>query len=91
MKSAYEKAMERLEKESGPTAKLNDEQRRRIAEIDRKYDALVAEHKLSAQSKIASAGTALELEQIQSALAAELAGLETRREKEKAAVWNEAS
>lgn len=91
MKSSYEKAMERLERESGPTVKLNDEQRRRIAEIDRKYDALVAEHKLSAQSKAATVGTALEYEQVQSALASELAGLETRREKEKAVIWNEAT
>jgi hypothetical protein len=30
-------------------------------------------------------------EQVQSALASELAGLETRREKEKAAIWNEAT
>ena len=63
MKSAYEKAMERLEKESGPTGKLSDEQRNQIAEIDRKFDALVAEHKLSSEHKARAATTAAELEQ----------------------------
>ena len=47
MKSAYEKAMERLEAERGAVRKLSDEQKVRIAEIDRKFDALVAEKTLS--------------------------------------------
>ena len=39
MKSAYELAMERLEKEKGPAKKLNDDQRAEIAEIENKYEA----------------------------------------------------
>ena len=34
MKSAYELAMERLEKESGPSKKLTDEQKASIADIE---------------------------------------------------------
>ena len=41
MKTAYELAMERMEKESGATKKLTNEQRARIATIEKKYDLYV--------------------------------------------------
>lgn len=90
MKSAYEKAMERLERESGPTRKLSDEQKARIAEIDRKCDALAAEKRLSFDSRVVTATTQAEFDGIQLDLANELAGVESRRQQEKKAVWNEA-
>ncbi|MBX7257478.1 MAG: hypothetical protein K1Y02_14030 [Candidatus Hydrogenedentes bacterium] len=88
MKSAYELAMERMERESGPTRKLNDDQKAAIAEIDKKYDAKIAEQRLSSESRMQSATTGLELEQIKADVAKEIASLEERREREKESVWN---
>ena len=48
MKSAYELAMERLEKQS-PTARLSDEQRAAIAEIEASYRAKIAEREVFLQ------------------------------------------
>ena len=45
MKSAYELAMEKLD-DSGPKVELSDEQRARLAEIDSKYTAMIAEKEL---------------------------------------------
>ena len=45
MKSAYELAMERLEKQS-PAAKVTDEQRHALAEIDATYKAKIAEREV---------------------------------------------
>ena len=45
MKSAFELAMSRLEKES-PTQKLTDEQKRKLAEVDNEIKAKIAEKKL---------------------------------------------
>ena len=48
MKSAYELAMERLEKQT-PSAKVTDEQRAAIAEIDSTYRARIAEREVFLQ------------------------------------------
>ncbi len=45
MKSAYELAMERLEK-NAPTVPLTDDQKRMIAEIDSIYTARIPEKEL---------------------------------------------
>ena len=87
MKSAYEIAMERLEKESGPSRKLTDEQKAQIAEIDRTYEAKIAEQKLSYDARIASAQSAEDLEKLKAELAEAVASLESRSDKEKEAVW----
>lgn len=52
MKSAYELAMERLEKQS-PTAKLTEAQKTEIADIDATYKAKIAEQELFLKSKLA--------------------------------------
>ncbi len=88
MKSAYEIAMERLEKEAGPTRKLTDEQRKQIAEINNKYEAKIAEQKLKIESEIATAASVQERNQLQAKLTQVVAELEQAREKEKDAVWN---
>lgn len=54
MKSAYELAMERLEK-SAPTIVLNDEQKQQIAEIDSTYKARIAEKELFLKDEIRKA------------------------------------
>jgi len=54
MKSAYELAMERLEK-SAPTVKLTDAQRAEIAELESVYKAKIAERELIRADEIAKA------------------------------------
>jgi hypothetical protein len=56
MKSAYELAMERLNKKS-PTVKLTDAQKKKFAELDAKYQAKIAEREIGLRSEIAKAGT----------------------------------
>jgi len=90
MKSAYELAMERLEKAQGPTKRLTDAQRERIAEIDRKCDAKVAEQKMGYEPRIAQAQSFDERNALQDELAAKIRDQENEREKEKNAVWSEA-
>lgn len=68
MKSAYELAMERLEKQA-PTAKLTEQQKAEIAEIDSTYKAKIAEREVFLKDQIAKAevtgkfNEVLELEQ----------------------------
>ena len=54
MKSAYELAMERLNKAS-PTVKLTDEQKKEIAELESKSAAKIAERELFIKGEIAKA------------------------------------
>jgi hypothetical protein len=54
MKSAYELAMERLNKVS-PTVKLTDAQKKQIAELESKYSAKIAERELGAKEEIEKA------------------------------------
>jgi len=54
MKSAYELAMERLEKQT-PTAKLTEAQKAEIAEIDSQTKAKQAEREVFLQDQIAKA------------------------------------
>lgn len=89
MKSAYELAMERLEREGGPGKKLSSEQRARIAEIDKIYDAKIAEARLQGDAEISAATTFEALEQARTAVAERVRSLEEQREKEKEAIWNE--
>ncbi len=74
MKSAYELAMERLEK-TAPTVTLTDEQKAQIAEIDSTYRARIAEKELFLQSKINEAGlkgTFAEFEELEKQLTSEI-------------------
>jgi len=51
MKSAYELAMERLNKTS-PTVKLTAAQKKELAELDSKYAAKIAEREIALKSEI---------------------------------------
>ena len=51
MKSAYELAMERLEK-SAPTQKLTEDQKTRIAEVNSLYGSKIAEKETFLQGEI---------------------------------------
>ena len=54
MKSAYEKAMERLNKEA-PRRSLSDAEKSEIAGIDNQADARIAETRLAFDAKLAGA------------------------------------
>jgi len=65
MKSAYELAMERLEKKA-PSIALPDEQKQQIAEIDSTFRARIAEKELFLKDQLAKAQTAGNLEEADS-------------------------
>ncbi len=90
MKSAYELAMERLEKQS-PTAKVTEEQKREIAEIESTYKARIAEKELFLAGEISKARMAAqpdEVAKLQRQLASEVRRLhedcEAKKEKVRA-------
>jgi hypothetical protein len=65
MKSAYELAMERLEKAS-PSTPLTEDQKKEIAEIDSVYRAKIAEREVFLKDQIRKAQTTGKLEEAQS-------------------------
>ena len=65
MKTAYELAMERLNT-SAPMTKLNDAQKKEIAELDSKYAAKVAEREIVIKGEIDSAAAAGDWEKVES-------------------------
>ena len=86
MKSAYELAMERLEK-SAPSAKVTDEQRAALAEIDSTYKARIAEREVFLQSelqKALAAGNAQDAEDLRLQLSREIRRLQEECESKKA-------
>ena len=54
MKSAYELAMERLNKAS-PSVKLNDEQKKQLAELDSLYASKIAEREIFIKGELLKA------------------------------------
>ncbi|MEY2599828.1 MAG: hypothetical protein RLZZ142_2087, partial [Verrucomicrobiota bacterium] len=73
MKSAYELAMERLEKQS-PTSKLSENQKAQIAEIDSIAKAKLAEKELFLREQISKAiasGDPTSADQLETQLARE--------------------
>jgi hypothetical protein len=81
MKSAYELAMERLEK-NAPSMALTDDQKAQIAEVDSTFKARIAERELFLKGEIRKAQEAGKVEEADS-LQKQLA-LETRRLQEDA-------
>jgi hypothetical protein len=65
MKSAYELAMERLEKKA-PSVALTPEQKAQIAEIDSTFKARIAERELFLKEQIAKANQDGNLEEVES-------------------------
>jgi hypothetical protein len=65
MKSAYELAMERLEKKA-PSVALTDEQKAQFAEIESTFKARLAERELFLKGEIAKATAAGKLEEVES-------------------------
>ena len=85
MKSAYELAMERLEKAS-PSLSLTEDQKKEIAEVDSVYRAKIAEKELFLKNQIRNAQTAGKLEEMESLekqLASEIRRLQNECEAKK--------
>ena len=87
MKSAYELAMERLEKTS-PSVALTENQKKEIAEVDSVYRAKIAEKELFLNDQIRKAHAARkfdEVESLEKQLSSEIRRLqeecETKKEK----------
>lgn len=87
MKSAYELAMERLEKESPSGPALTDEQKAQLAEIDNKIDAKIAERKILSQDEMKQVmGNPAEMQAVKARMQQDLHRLEAEREQQKDAV-----
>ena len=87
MKSAYELAMERLQKAS-PSLSLTDDQKKDLAEVESKYRAKIAERELFLKEqirKMQAEGKLEDLESLQKQLTSEIRRLqdecEARKEK----------
>jgi hypothetical protein len=65
MKSAYELAMERLQKVS-PTVTLTEEQKTQLAEIDSSFNARIAERKIFLSDQIKKAVAAGKSDEVES-------------------------
>ena len=86
MKTAYELAMERLNK-TAPTVKLSAEQKKQIAELESKYAAKIAERDLFLKGEIVKAvdkGDFELVEQLEKQLVNERKGLQADLEEKKA-------
>ena len=84
MKSSYELAMERMG--GGDNQPLTDEQKEKIAEIDSKYKAKIAERKIFLEKNLSDAqaqGNEEEIELVRRQLNDEVANLEAKSESEK--------
>ena len=85
MKSAYELAMERLQK-GAPTITLAPEQKAELAEIDSSFNAKIAERKIFLTDQItkaAAAGKFDDVESIEKQLAADVRRLQEDCEQKK--------
>lgn len=89
MKSAYELAMERLEKEQGASRTLTREQKAAIAEVESRMKAKLAETEILFGQKITSAvaaGNGEEVRRLQEEKARDVARARERAEEEKEAI-----
>ena len=87
MKSAYELAMERLEK-TQPSVALSEDQKKQLADVDSTYKAKIAERELVLRDEIRKAqttGNLKDVEELEKQLTSEIARLredcEAKKEK----------
>ena len=91
MKSAYELAMERLEK-TAPTPKLSESQKAQITEVNSLYGSRIAEKEIFLQGellKARQAGSQVDMTQIQDQLNREVRRLHAEWEEKKAKIYAE--
>ena len=92
MKSAYELAMERLNK-SAPTVKLSDEQKKQLAELDSKYAAKLAEREIFLKKELEQAadkGDAEAYAQVEKRMVSERKSIKAELEEKKQALRDKA-
>ena len=85
MKSAYELAMERLQR-NAPSASFTDEQKAKLAEIDSQFEAKIAAKKIFLSQEIekaTAAGQVDEVEELQRQLTTEIRRLQDDCESKK--------
>jgi hypothetical protein len=85
MKSAYELAMERLQK-GAPTVSLTDDQKKQLAEIDSSFKAKIAEREVFLQGEIVKAqmkGDIEAIDALQKQLSSEVRRLQSDCESKK--------
>lgn len=85
MKSAYELAMERLNK-TAPATKVSEKQKRELAELNSKYAAKIAERELFVKGELAKAmekGDYEEYEKIEKQLVSDRKSLQAELEEKK--------
>jgi hypothetical protein len=88
MKSSYELAMERLNKQ-GPSVKLTDAQKKELAELDTRYAAKIAEREIFLKGELAKAaekGDGEEYQQIEKQLVSERKKFQAELEEKKEAL-----
>lgn len=86
MKSAYEIAMERLNKTGPPPAKLTDEQKKQLAELDSVYSAKIAEREIFVKgemAKTAANGDYEAMQQLEKQLLSDRKSLQAELEEKK--------
>jgi len=91
MKSAYELAMERLEKAS-PSLSLTENQKKELAEVDSVYRAKIAEKELFLRNQIQKAqteGNVDDIDSLEKQLASEVRRLHEECEAKKQKLRNE--
>ncbi len=92
LKSALELAMERLEEEGVKTPKLTADQMKRIQEIEKKYEAKIAEMKIVREEEIrasALVGNVEKMQELKQQLIKETSALREKLEAEKEKIWKE--
>ncbi|MBM3831762.1 MAG: hypothetical protein FJ403_00505 [Verrucomicrobia bacterium] len=85
MKSAYELAMERLNK-TAPTVKLTEDQKKQLAELDSVYAAKIAEREIFINGELGKAaqkGDYEAMEQLQKQLVSDRKSLQAELEEKK--------
>lgn len=85
MKSAYELAMERLNK-STPMTKITDDQKKQLAELDSVYAAKIAEREIFIKGELAKAAANDDFEsmqQLEKQLVSDRKSLQTELEEKK--------
>jgi hypothetical protein len=85
MKSAYELAMERLNKAS-PTIKITEEQKKQLGEIESKYKAKIAEREIFLNGEMARArekGDFEALDQLEKQLVSDRKSIDAEKEEKK--------
>ena len=92
MKSAYERALEKLGDGGEKAPKLSEAQKKEIAELNSLYESKIAERQTFLQSKISEAhskGDEGEASELESQLARDTAALRDELEEKKNKIWKQ--